>query len=395
MRAKRTRPKLLLINNTYVHFHRNCRFHRNNPLHIRLYTQCARTIEFRLSVLPFGEWLGGRIFSHQLRVALGFTFGHRKCYLGNGGFNRHFKKKKSMTIAVIDLGTNGFRLQIAETFEQGKYRIIHKEANELKMAAEGIHRIGDAPFQRGVETMRHFSTVLKQHNVLKIKAFATAAVRMADNGQHFIETVKTETGIAIELISGVREAELIYKGMSTSTPLSIKPILMVDVGGGSVELIIGNRDGILWAHSFNIGVAILKQKFHKNDPITLDEIAAIETFLEAETPDFIAQLRVFQPEIPLIACGTLDFMVKILRGGYENNACEISKTKFDDFYQNLVFSTDADLHNMPNMPKDKIEMLAVSLVLMDWIQKKMNAPCLMASANSMKAGILYEMTFEC
>jgi exopolyphosphatase / guanosine-5'-triphosphate,3'-diphosphate pyrophosphatase len=100
-----------------------------------------------------------------------------------------------MTIAVIDLGTNGFRLQIAETFEPMHYHIIHKEAHELKLASEGIHHIGDAPFQRGVETMRHFSTVLKQHNVLKIKAFATAGVRMADNGRLFIETVKQETGI--------------------------------------------------------------------------------------------------------------------------------------------------------------------------------------------------------
>jgi exopolyphosphatase / guanosine-5'-triphosphate,3'-diphosphate pyrophosphatase len=307
-----------------------------------------------------------------------------------------------MTIAVIDLGTNGFRLYIAETFEQGKYQITHRESNELKLAADGIHRIGDVPFQRGVETMRHFSSVLKRHNVLKINAFATAAVRMADNGHHFIETIKNETGIDIELISGAREAELIYKGMSTSTPLSIKPILMVDVGGGSVELIIGNRDGLLWAHSFNIGVAILKQKFHKNDPITLDEIAAIETFLEAETPDFIKQLRVFQPKIALVACGTLDFMVKSLRakaqqmrGGYENSAYEISKTEFADFYQKLVFSTYADLHETPDVPKDKIEMLAVSLILMDWILKKMNTPKLIASASSMKAGILYEMTFEC
>ena len=306
-----------------------------------------------------------------------------------------------MKIAVIDLGTNGFRLYIAETHEQGHYRIIHKESNELKLAAEGIHRIGDAPFQRGVETIRHFSTVLKQHNVLKIKAFATAAVRLAENGQHFIETIKNETGINIELISGEREAELIYVGMSQNIPFSIEPVLMVDVGGGSVELIIANQDGMLWAHSFNIGVAILKQKFHKNDPITADEIAQIEAFLEAETADFLQQLSIFQPKIPIMACGTLDFMVKILskglhseRGGYESHYCEISKTQFTDFYQNLTFSSEKALSEMPNVPKDKIEMLAVSMVLMDWIMKKLEAPKLVASANSMKAGILLEMTFE-
>jgi exopolyphosphatase / guanosine-5'-triphosphate,3'-diphosphate pyrophosphatase len=299
-----------------------------------------------------------------------------------------------MTIAVIDLGTNGFRLYIAETLEQGQYRIIHRETHELKLAAEGIHRIGDASFQRGVETVHHFSNILKQYNVLTIKAFATAAVRIAENGQYFIDTIKKETGIHIELISGAREAALIYKGITTSIPLSIKPVLMVDVGGGSVELIIGNRDSLFWARSFNIGVAILKQNFQKNDPISANEIAAIERFLEVETPDFIKQLRAFQVDIPIIACGTLDFFVKILRGGYHNNHCDISKTEFDSFYQKMLGSSEKNLKEMPNVPKDKIEMLAVSLVLMNWIMNTINAPKLIASANSMKAGILYEMTFE-
>ena len=106
-----------------------------------------------------------------------------------------------MKIAVIDLGTNGFRLYIAETFEAGKYNIIYKESNELKLAAQGIHRIGEAPFQRGIETLRHFSEVLKQHKVLKVNAFATAAVRIAENGQEFLDAIKMQTGIEIELIS--------------------------------------------------------------------------------------------------------------------------------------------------------------------------------------------------
>ncbi len=282
----------------------------------------------------------------------------------------------------------------------------------MKLAAEGIHRIGDAPFQRGVETLHHFSSILKQHNVLKIKAFATAAVRMAENGQDFIETIKNETGIDIELITGVREAELIYKGMSISMPKHIEPVLMVDVGGGSIEFIIGNRETMLWAHSFNIGVAILKQKFHKNDPIIADEIAQIEQFLDTETSELLKQLLIFQPKIPVIACGTLDFMVKILsaneiptlqgspygqsglRGGYEQNYCEISTKEFDDFYETLTFSSEKALSEIPNVPNEKIEMLAVSLVLMRWVMHKLDATQLIASANSMKAGILYEMTYE-
>ena len=302
-------------------------------------------------------------------------------------------------IAVIDLGTNGFRLYIAETLHKGHFHIIHRESNDLKLASEGIHHIGEAPFERGLAAMRHFSTVLKKYDVHKLRAFGTAALRIADNSQDFMDTVKRETGIAIDLISGAREAELIYLGMRMSIPpekaglaLNVEPVVMIDVGGGSVEFIISNTEGVLWAHSFNIGVAILKQKFHIHDPIIETEIVDIENFLDEAASDFLHKIEEFKPKIPIIACGTIDFMVKILRGGYEKPYFELDRPTYDYFYNQWISLSENDLYQQPDIPKDKVEMLAVSLILMDWVLKKMNSSTLIASANSMKAGILYEMS---
>jgi exopolyphosphatase / guanosine-5'-triphosphate,3'-diphosphate pyrophosphatase len=305
-----------------------------------------------------------------------------------------------MKIAVIDLGTNGFRLQIAETFEAGKFNIIHRESRDLKMASEGFQRIGNDPFKRGLEAMRHFCVILKLHNVLKINAFGTAFLRLAENGADFMEAVKRETGIEIELISGEREAELIYKGMRLGIPLSIfskndtiEPVLMVDVGGGSVEFIIADAEKMLWSKSFNIGVAILKQRFHKNDPILRGEIEVIEDFLDNNTQDLLKAIDTFQPKTPAIACGTLDFMVKMLVGKNELPYFEFDKNTFQDFYQKLTFLDNATLYATPDVPQDKVEMLAASMVLMDWIMRKLDAEKMLASSFSMKAGMFYEMTF--
>lgn len=303
-------------------------------------------------------------------------------------------------IAVIDLGTNGFRLQIAEVptlkapndAPSGQFNIIYKENDELKLAADGIHHIGKVPFERGLAAMRHFATVLKEQGVENAQAFGTAALRMADNGQDFIEAVKRETGIEIDLITGEREADLIYKGMKLGVPLNAQPDVMIDVGGGSVEFIICNTEGVLWAKSFNVGVAILKQNFHINDPIIEDEIATIENFLNENALEFLEKIKEFQPKTPIFSCGTLDFMVKILRGGYSKPYLEIEEKTFSDFYKKWVFLSEKALSEMPEIPNDKVEMLAVSMILMDWVVKKMNAHSLIASANSMKAGILYEMS---
>lgn len=297
-------------------------------------------------------------------------------------------------IAVIDLGTNGFRLYIAEVLHKGHFHVIHRESNDLKLASEGIHHIGDAPFQRGMATMRHFLQVLNKYNVHRVEAFGTAALRIADNGQVFMNAVKNETGIDIQLISGEREAELIYKGMKSSIPLSIEPILMVDVGGGSVEFIICNIWGVLWAHSFNIGVAILKQQFQTHDPIEQTEITQIEDFLNTETDSFLNKINELKPLYPVVACGTLDFMVKILRGGYDlTHYLEIPFESYNHFHEKWLQLSEPELTTQPDIPKEKVEMLQVSLVLMNWIIKKLNADKIIASANSMKAGILYEMSF--
>jgi exopolyphosphatase / guanosine-5'-triphosphate,3'-diphosphate pyrophosphatase len=305
-----------------------------------------------------------------------------------------------MKIAVIDLGTNGFRLQIAETFEAGKFNIIHRESRDLKMASEGFQRIGAAPFRRGLDAMRHFGEVLKEYNVLKINAFGTAFLRLAENGKEFMDAVERETGICVELISGEREAELIYKGMRLGIPLSIfaenednKTVLMVDVGGGSVEFIIADATRMLWSKSFNLGVTILKQRFHKNDPILQSEVVLIEDFLDNNTQDLLKAIANFQPKTPAIACGTLDFMVKILRGSSELPYFEFDKKTYLEFYQNLTFLDENVLKNTPNIPHDKVEMLAVSMVLMDWVMRKLDAEKMLASAFSMKAGMFYEMTF--
>ena len=303
-------------------------------------------------------------------------------------------------IAVIDLGTNGFRLQIAEVpnvqpiskSSTRQFNIIYKENDELKLAADGIHHIGKVPFERGLAAMRRFSTVVNEQGVQNVKAFGTAALRMADNGQDFINKVKKETGIEIDLITGEREAELIYKGMKLGVPLNAQADVMIDVGGGSVEFIICNTEGVLWAKSFNVGVAILKQNFHQNDPILQDEITAIENFLNENALEFLEKIKEFQPQTPIFSCGTLDFMVKILRGGYLKQYLEIEEKTFSEFYKNWVFLSEKALSEMPEIPNDKVEMLAVSLILMDWVMKKMNAHSLIASANSMKAGILYEMS---
>ena len=116
-----------------------------------------------------------------------------------------------------------------------------------------------------------------------------------------MQSAKKETGINITIIDGNREAELIYKGVQLSYPFDDSLKLLMDVGGGSNEFIIGNKDKIFWRHSFNLGVARLMYKFTPSNPMKAEEIKSIEDYLSTEMQILWDALEKF-PTTDMIGC---------------------------------------------------------------------------------------------
>jgi exopolyphosphatase / guanosine-5'-triphosphate,3'-diphosphate pyrophosphatase len=274
-----------------------------------------------------------------------------------------------MLFAIIDLGTNGFRLQIAEPIGDNRFRMVYRESIDLKLAADGIARIGEVPFGKGIDILVHFSGVLSKYDITCLSAFGTAALRIADNGALFIETVKDKTGIDIELISGEREAELIFKGMREAMPVFEEKVLMMDVGGGSVEFIIAGKNRMFWAQSFDVGVAILKEKFHRCDPIDALEVLQIIDFLSETLQPLMEEIK-GHPNLKIMcASGTTDVFVQLLQGNQGSKPLyyPISSGQFEGFHERFIGMTEQELKDVPGIPYEKVEMLAVSLVLMDFV----------------------------
>ena len=198
-----------------------------------------------------------------------------------------------MNIAIIDCGTNTFHLLIVATRQHHQFEIIFKKNIAVKLGEDGITSkvISPGPFSRGMSALRFFKKEFEKHNVKKTVAFATAAIRNAKNGQEFIKQAKAETGIEIQTIDGMKEAELIYLGVRRAVSMTDEKVLIMDIGGGSVEFIIANKTKIFWQHSFEIGAALLLEKFKPHNPITKDEIKTVESFLDKELSLLFEQLK--------------------------------------------------------------------------------------------------------
>lgn len=151
-------------------------------------------------------------------------------------------------IAVIDCGTNTFNLLIVERLRGNAYTKLFQTRLAVKLGEISINKgyIEDAALKRGVEAIGVYKEYCRQYEVSHILAFATSAIRDAKNGNDFVAEVLDRFAITIQVIEGDREAELIYFGNKEAVALTNEPSLIMDIGGGSNEFIIANKEQVFW-----------------------------------------------------------------------------------------------------------------------------------------------------
>lgn len=292
---------------------------------------------------------------------------------------------------VIDMGTNTFHLLISEEDGAG-FKDIYRERIYVQLAEDGIEEIGEAAFARGLNAMEHFAGILEAYSVKRVKAFGTAALRTAVNGRLFIHKVKEYTGIEVHLISGDEEAMLIHRGVKEAVPMNGERRLIMDIGGGSVEFIIATQDEVLWYGSFQVGVAVLFKRFHKNDPLTEEEREAIYAFLEEALSALSGALAEYPTHALIGASGTYDTVEDLLGVIREHPLHSvIQREDFYKVYDLLIHSDLATRRSMEKIPDERVEMIIVALVLIDFVIQKAGIQQITISAYALKEGILHSM----
>ena len=182
--------------------------------------------------------------------------------------------------AVIDLGTNTFNLLIAEV-NDGELNCIYNDKLPVLLGMGGINQgiIVKAAMERAKDALQRFCNSCKEYNVVSITGVGTSALRAASNAQELVDYAKRELDFTIEIVSGEREAELIYKGVKLSYSFS-KPGVIMDIGGGSTEFIGADNSGVQWAKSLNIGVSRIFQQLDQPEEFTVEHIQKIRAFLD-------------------------------------------------------------------------------------------------------------------
>jgi exopolyphosphatase/guanosine-5'-triphosphate,3'-diphosphate pyrophosphatase len=184
--------------------------------------------------------------------------------------------------AAVDVGSNSVRMMAAEVGPGGKTQILAQERQVTRLGA-AVFRSGEISqeaMQFVCDNLARMSQVFRKLEVASVRAVATAAVRDASNQQEFLERATAALGAPVETISGQEEARLIHLGVQTRWPHPNQRVLIVDVGGGSTELILSEQGVLTEAFSKPLGAVRLTEVFLKNDPPAALEVHQMNEFIE-------------------------------------------------------------------------------------------------------------------
>jgi exopolyphosphatase/guanosine-5'-triphosphate,3'-diphosphate pyrophosphatase len=300
-------------------------------------------------------------------------------------------------VGIVDLGTNTFHVLVAE-MEGMEYSFIHKEKIHVALGQGGINTgvITPESANRAFSAALHIKNLLDLYKVERTKCVATSALRSSGNSSEIIDQLTGITGMDIEIISGEKEAAYIFEGVSLALKMDESDGLIMDIGGGSVEFVIGNSSGIKWKKSLEIGAQRLTDKFHENDPILPGEIRNVEQYLIEKLTPLYQALNVYKPKILIGSSGTFDTLSEIYRRKNDiaivpdQTELPLSIEGMKDIQLEIISKNRAQRLQISGMIEMRVDLIVVASILIQSVIMMNSFEGVRVSSYSLKEGIFSE-----
>ncbi|MBN2612564.1 MAG: hypothetical protein JXB00_13495 [Bacteroidales bacterium] len=306
-----------------------------------------------------------------------------------------------MKIAVIDLGTNTFNLLIAENDGAGSFKILQSSKIAVKLAKGSLEKkeLKTDAITRGLNAIEKFNQAIKVSEVNSVYACATAAIRNSKNGSHFVKSVKERFNIDVSVIEGDREAELIFKGVRQTLDPDDRKYIIIDIGGGSIEFVIANRQQIFWKKSYPIGMAYLLEKFKPSDPLSIEEIEIITNFFEEKLAEVFDEVKKHEIDTLVGASGAFESFSAMIKNeekfesevALQPGSYPIDLMDFDDLSWKLVSSTLKERKKMKGLEAMRIEFIVLAALFVKFFLDKTKIKTFIQSNFSLKEGLMSEL----
>jgi exopolyphosphatase / guanosine-5'-triphosphate,3'-diphosphate pyrophosphatase len=304
--------------------------------------------------------------------------------------------KSKMKVAILDLGTNTCNLLIAE-YSATAYNIIQQSKQLVRLGDFKIkdNLVSNKGIERVLKVLGDQLKIIAGEGIESIRIIATSAIRDAKNKTELLNAISDKTGYPLEVVSGEKEAELIFKGVLLAMESFKKKSLILDIGGGSNELIIAHKRKILWKESQPTGMARITNQFVLSDPLKPKEIQILQNFYAARHLAALQQCKK-RAVNTLIGCsGSFDTIADIIdqvnAGEKQRKLQEIGLAEFYSVHNLLVSSTRKQRMGMKGMDSVRVDLIVPAIVFIEQIIKQAGINKIIQTGYALREGVLFEL----
>ncbi|MGI9047258.1 MAG: exopolyphosphatase [Burkholderiales bacterium] len=294
-------------------------------------------------------------------------------------------------IAAVDLGSNSFRVQVARVVGDLVYPLDSlKETVRLAAGLTDDKYLDAASQRRALECLMRFGERLRDLPADSVRAVGTNSLRVAKNAAQFLEKAERALGFPIEIVAGREEARLIYLGVSHSLPAGTETRLVVDIGGGSTELIIGRGTEPIKLESLYMGCIGYTRRFFPDGRISEKNLRQAELAAQTELLTIVKEFSAASWEQAIGSSGTAAAIADVLEAnGYAESG--ITSDGLQKLRAALVKAGDIDRLSLPGLAADRAPVLPGGFAIMRAVFSELGVRHMATSGGAMRQGILYDM----
>jgi exopolyphosphatase/guanosine-5'-triphosphate,3'-diphosphate pyrophosphatase len=298
------------------------------------------------------------------------------------------------TVAAVDLGSNSFRLQVGRVVDNQIYTLDSlKESVRLASGLMADKRLDAGSQARALEALRRFGERLGGLDKGAVRAVATNTLRVAKNADEFLPLAEEALGFPIEVIAGREEARLIYIGASNSLPTSAQKRLVVDIGGGSTEFIIGKRHDPLLMESLYMGCVSYTLRFFLDRKIDKKRLRDAQIAAAKEIELIAHDYRRMGWKEAIGSSGSARAIADILEmnGMNPNGDSGISRAGLDKLCAMLVKAGSAEALDIPGIKSDRLPVLPGGIAIMSAVFEELGIERMTYADGALRLGVLYDL----
>ena len=296
-------------------------------------------------------------------------------------------------IAAIDVGSNSLHMVVAQADPDGSVTTLWrmKEMVGLGRISFPSRRLSADAMDRAIATLRRFGQAARARGCEKVLAIATSAVREAENGGDFLRRARRELGLQVKVVSAKDEARLIYLGVRHDMELGTRPHLIFDVGGGSVEFIVGDRSAPQLLESRKLGAARMTARFVSTDPISPSDLKALTAHYEKELGPVCEAIQAIKPVAVIGTSGTLENLAAMCAAQEKRqNTGVIERDALSRLLARLIESRAKDRATMSGLDDQRKDQILAGALLVSELLRRLDFPEIRLCKSALREGILLD-----